>query len=132
MVLVVKQADWSVHTQAGCKFYVNHATGEATTEVPWEMGDESKNLTDSLSTLQNQQPHSTCDCSSLSDDTFTTTSQLYDTDMFGEDGEGTGAHVYDGAEVHSFLEMLDEIASTSHQSSPHRSSAAKSNKSFMK
>ena len=29
------EQDWTPTKQAGCNFYVNHATGEATSEIPW-------------------------------------------------------------------------------------------------
>lgn len=110
-------ADWTVHHQAGCTFYVNHATGEATTERPWDVGTSSESITDSLSVLQRQQASSSGTASPAvkfgTSGPSTTGEEGEDLLLGDNEEEGTGAHVYDGAELRSFLSMLDTIGTSS-------------------
>ena len=38
--------DWTEHQQAGCHFYVNHATGEVSDECPWGSNELEEGRTD--------------------------------------------------------------------------------------
>lgn len=97
-----KKEDWITKHQAGCTFYVNNATGEATSEIPWELGNECKCLTDSLDAEQDKQFHVKSGKSSGLDDALFSDGDTIE--------EGTGAHVYDDTELKSFLSILDSIS----------------------
>ena len=77
----VKEEDWTIELQAGCKIYVNHNTGEVSDECPW---DPENSLHATLSPSKS-------DASP------------------GDEGEvlGTGSTVYDPKDLNEVLAFLD-------------------------
>ena len=94
----VDPEDWALTEQAGCKFYVNHKTGEATTEIPWVESPREpvKKSSFFLPPIQTE-----CNRPSL-------TNHADVLDSIDCNAEGTGAFVYDGRELQSFLSLLDQ------------------------
>ena len=91
--------DWSLKEQAGCKFYVNHKSGEATTEIPWAESPRDPVKKNSfflppISSSPIRQPINKPNTEI--------------SDPFECTEEGTGAFVYDGNELQSFLALLDQ------------------------
>ena len=72
------KADWDEQFQAGCKIWINHKTGEVSSECPW-IGCESKEISSGNETVQAKT----------------------------EDIDGTGSLVYDSSEFAQLLDLLD-------------------------
>jgi len=95
-----RREDWVEVDQAGCHFYTNHTTGEATVEKPYEAADlPPGGLLPPITMSPIKEAQS-----------GTTTRPLSGQSEgdFKVEGEGTGAYVYDSSELTSFLSILDE------------------------
>lgn len=106
-----RKEDWHVCSQAGCTFYVNSDTGEATSEIPW--------LADGRRDTKGMERTNSAGLRSSASYTLPghqEESEVSEVQMDGaegmeedEEGEGTGAPVYDSSELESFLQLLDTI-----------------------
>jgi hypothetical protein len=115
-----RREDWTESHQAGCTFYTNHATGEATVERPYDLDLPSPSspppgkllpplspspikpgasmAASSPGGIVDSESQSICALAAADDDGI----------EFEVEGEGTGAYVYDGSELTSFLSLLDQ------------------------
>ena len=101
----IRREDWTEEFQAGCRMWINHSTGEVIAECPFPQSDNID--VDGANNNNNN--------SSSSNSTFSSQSFTQQRKAFIEDSkiEGTGAPVYDSAELLDLFRILDSPSKSS-------------------
>lgn len=87
----IRREDWEEIHQAGCRMWINHITGEAVHECPWERESSPNKL--SLGSEHRNTENANDSRSDADSDNF----------------NGTGSLVYDHDELNNLLEYFDKI-----------------------
>lgn len=87
-----KPEDWEFTVQAGVKIWVNHGTGEVSTECPWGYSQDRSHFPKGVHTI---------------DSSFIPTFDGHDDNDDDDDEAGCGSLVYDNKELVELFEMLD-------------------------